>query len=177
MIEFTMGEQPMESSKLFLVSVVFLVLLVLCPQPARSEDFPLSIKGWQATVIRLEGVNTSNALAVGQVQRRNAEEYCEREAEWLRDKKGGKFNQEKCIRDILRKERGRLYSASADCPRKIMQSHIGSFTLVGQTYEHGITQNLWRNNVTGQVLDGSNASGAPLLDAQFELLCPAFIKP
>lgn len=167
----------MKSTKIFLVAVLFLVLLVHRPPPARAEDFPLSIKGWQATVIRLEGVNTSNALAVGQVQQRNAEEYCDREEGWLKDRKGRNITKQQCIRNILRQERGRLYSASADCPRKILQSHIGSFTLVGQTSELGITQNLWRNNVSGQVLDGSNASGAPLLDAQFELLCPAFIKP
>lgn len=142
-----------------------------------AEDFPLSIKGWQATVIRLEGVNTSRALAVGQVRKRNAEEYCDREAEWSKTKSGRKFSKERCTRDVLRKERGKFYSISADCPGKLLRSNIGSFTLTGQSSENGLTQNIWRNNGTGEVLDGSNASGAPLLDAQFELLCPAFVKP
>ena len=116
-------------------------------------------------------------MAVGQVRQRNAEEYCDREADWLKDKSGRKISKERCIRNILRQERGKFYSISADCPRKILHSHIGSFTLTGQTSENGISQNLWRNNATGETLDGSNASGAPLLDAQFELLCPAFVKP
>ena len=167
----------MKNYKSLFVSISFFVMLLVCQTAAGEEDFPLSIKGWQATVIRLEGVNTSRALAVGQVRKRNAEEYCDREAEWLKDKSGRKFSKERCIRDVLRKERGKFYSISADCLAKLLRSHIGSFTLTGQSSENGVTQNLWRNNVTGTMLDGSNASGAPLLDAQFELLCPAFVKP
>ena len=131
--------------------VVFsLLVVVLTSQPLLgAEDFPLSIKGWQATVIRLEGVNTSRALAVGQVRKRNAEEYCDREAEWSKDKSGRKISKERCIRDVLRQERGKFYSISADCPGKLLRSHIGSFTLTGQSSENGVTQNLWRNNVTG----------------------------
>jgi hypothetical protein len=161
-----------------LLAALSLFMVLLSNQPlAAQEDFPLSIKGWQATVIRIEGVNTSRAVAVGQVRQRNAEEYCDREAGWLKDKSGRKISKESCIRKVLRQERGRFYSISADCPRKILNSNIGSFTLTGQTSENGLTQNLWRNNVTGERLDGSNASGAPLLDAQFELLCPALEKP
>ena len=33
-------------------------------QLATAAEFPLSSKGWQATVIKLEGVNSSNALGL-----------------------------------------------------------------------------------------------------------------
>jgi hypothetical protein len=161
----------------WLFVVGFIVMLLIGPPSARAEDFPLSIKGWQATLTRLEGVNTSKALAVGQVRYQNASEYCERDPGGITTRYGGKLSQEQCIQDVLRQEQGKLYSVSADCPRKILLSHIGSFTLLSQSSEQGFRQNLWRNNVTGQILNGSNASGAPLLDAQFQLLCPAFIKP
>jgi hypothetical protein len=167
----------MKNYKSLFVGISFFVMLLVSQPTAAAEDFPLSIKGWQATVIRLEGVNTSRAMAAGQVRKRNAEEYCDREAEWSKNKSGRKISKERCIRDVLRKERGKFYSISADCPGKLLRSNIGSFTLTGQSSENGLTQNIWRNNGTGEVLDGSNASGAPLLDAQFELLCPAFVKP
>ena len=157
---------------------VGLLFVVFSNQPVwGAEDFPLSIKGWQATVIKLQGVNTSRATAVGQVRKRNAEEYCDREAEWSQDKKGRKFSKERCIQKILRQERGKFYSISADCPGKILWSHIGSFTLTGEGSEPGSGQNLWRNNNTGEVLGGSTPGVSPLLDAQFELLCPALVKP
>ena len=167
----------MTIQKFFLLGVGFVVVLLIGQPSAWAEDFPLSIKGWQATLIRLEGVNTSKALAVGQVRYQNAKEYCERDPGGITTRYGGKLSQEQCIQDVLRQEQGKLYSVSADCPRKILLSHIGSFTLLGQSSEQGFKHNLWRNNVTGQILDGSNASGAPLLDAQFQLLCPAFMKP
>jgi hypothetical protein len=152
------------------------LVLVLGTQPLwGEEDFPLSVKSWQATVIRLEGVNTSQALAVGQVRKRNAEEYCDREAEWSQDKGHRKFSKERCVQKILRQERGKFYAIRADCPEKILRSHIGSFTLTGEVSKSG--QNLWRNNATGEVLSGSKAGICPLLDAQFELLCPAVVKP
>ena len=167
----------MKTSNPLLVVISFFLVLLSSHQLARAADFPLSIKGWQATIIRLEGLNTSKALAVGQVRYQNAKEYCERDPGGETIKYGGKLTKGQCIQEVLRKEHGNLYSASADCPRKTLLSHIGSFTLVGQSSDLGYPQNLWRNNFTGEILDGSNASGAPLLDAQFELLCPAFAKP
>jgi hypothetical protein len=168
----------MNSKKCILTVVGFFIVLLISQSPisVRAEDFFLSIKGWQATLIRLEGVNTSKALAVGQVRYQNAKEYCERDPGGITKRYGGRLTNEQCIQEVLRQEQGKLYSASADCPRKILLSHIGSFTLIGQTNESGFRQNLWRNNVTGQILDGSNASGAPLLDSQFQLLCPAFMN-
>jgi hypothetical protein len=165
----------MSTPKFLLLGIGFFVLLLIGPPSARAEDFPLSIKSWQATVIRLEGVNTSKALAVGQVRYPNAKEYCERDPGGITTRYDGKLSQEQCIQDVLRQEQSKLYSASADCSRKVLLSHIGSFTLLGQS-DQGFKHNVWRHNVTGQVLDGSNASGAPLLDAQFQLLCPAFIN-
>ena len=166
----------MAMQKFFLLGVGLVVMLLIGQPSAWSEDFPLSIKGWQATLTRLEGVNTSKALAVGQVRDQNAREYCERDPGGITTRYGGKLSQEQCIQDVLRQEQGKLYSVSADCPRKVLLSHIGSYTLLGQS-DQGFRHNIWRNNLTGQILDGSNASGAPLLDAQFQLLCPAYMKP
>ena len=51
----------MKIYKYLLLDVVFFLVLLIVQPSIAAEDFPLSIKGWQATVIRLEGVNTSKS--------------------------------------------------------------------------------------------------------------------
>jgi hypothetical protein len=159
------------------VAISFFIVLTFSHQSAKAEDFPLSIKGWQATIIRLEGKNTSKALAVGEVKYQNAKEYCDRDPGGETKQYGGKLTKEQCIQKVLKEDKGKLYSVSADCPRRTLTNDFGTFTLMGQSSDMGIRQNVWRNNITGEILDGSNASGAPVIDEQFKLLCPAFVKP
>ena len=75
-----------------------LVVALTCRgQLATAAEFPLSSKGWQATVVKLEGVNVSKALAVGEVKRENAEEYCERDPGGETIQYGGKLSKEQCV--------------------------------------------------------------------------------
>jgi len=169
-------------SLLFLMPLlVGLATIALAPQAilpglAMAEELSLSSKGWQSTVVKIEGVNTSKALAVGEVKQPDAAEYCERDPGGMTKRYGGKLTKEQCIEQILREEKGKLYSASADCPRKTILTEFGSFTLVGIDYSAGFPDFKWRDNQSGKILDGSNASGAPVVESQFKLLCPAFIK-
>jgi hypothetical protein len=140
-----------------------------------ADEFPLSSKGCQATVTRIEGQNTSKALAVGKVTPENANEYCERDPGGETIKYGGKLTKDQCIQKVLKEEKGKLYSASADCPRKTITTSWGETYSVAGRDQFG--QYAWRNVRTGEILNGSNASGAPIVGEQFKMLCPAFSKP
>jgi hypothetical protein len=166
--------------KIIGASILSLCLILFSPfhnYKTFADELPISSKGWQATIIRLEGKNTSKALAVGEVKYDNAKEYCDRDPGGETKQYGGKLTKEQCIQKVLREEKGKLYSVSADCPRRTLTNDFGTFTLMGQSSKMGFRQNVWRNNVTGEILDGSNASGAPVIDEQFKLLCPAFVRP
>ncbi len=141
---------------------------------ANAEEFPISSKGWQAAVTSIEGVNTSTAMAIGEVKRGNAAEYCERDPGSITRKHGGKLTKTKCIEQVLRDEKGKSYSAFADCPKKTIMSDNRSYTLIG-TEPGAFPEFKWRDNQSGKILDGSNASGAPIIEGQFRLLCPNFI--
>ncbi len=153
----------------------FAGLLAFSTRPALAEEFPLSAKAWQATIIQIEGQNSSRALAVGEVQRNNAEEYCERDPGGITKQYGGKLTKEQCVQNVLVKEKGKRYAASADCPRKtIKTSWDETFAAIGKD---SFGQHIWQNVYTGKILDGSNASGAPVVEGQFKMLCPAYINP
>lgn len=164
----------MSNHKTILIACSFFIVLASTPELMHAEEFPLSAKGCQATITRLEGVNSSKALAVGEVKRENAQEYCDRDPGGVTTQYGGKLTQEQCIQKVLQEEKGKLYSVSADCPRKTITTVDGRiFTAVGKDSSG---EYIWRNNQTGQVLEASNASGAPVLNSQFRLLCPAYTK-
>jgi hypothetical protein len=165
----------MKSITTIILSIGFLIFMIGSQKSAGAAEFPLSSKGWQVTVTKMEGQNTSKALAIGKVTPENAKEYCERDPGGETKEYGGKLTKDQCVEKVLKGEKGKLYSASADCPRKtIKTSWGGTFTVVGMDQ---FGQYIWRNIRTGEVLDGSNASGAPIVGEQFKMLCPAFSKP
>jgi hypothetical protein len=133
-----------------------LVCLAFSCKPALSEEFPLSVKAWQATLVQLDGANSSKALAVGEVKRNNVEEYCKRDPSGITKQYGGKLSKEQCVQRVLTQEKGKRYAASADCLRKtIKTSWDETFVAVGKD---SFGQHLWQNVYTGKVLDGSNTS-------------------
>ncbi len=164
----------MKPDTVLLLLISLLVSFACGGQKANAAEFPLSSKAWQATVVKIDGINSSNAMAVGEVKAANAEEYCERDPGGETTQYGGKLTKEQCIQKVLTKEKGKLYSASADCPRKtIRTSWDETFTAIGKD---SFGNHIWRNIFSGKVLDGSNASGAPVVEGQFRLLCQAYSK-
>jgi hypothetical protein len=158
----------------FLISIWFCFGLTTS-QIASAEEFPLSPKGYQATVVNKEGVNSSKAIAIGKVRGNNAIEYCERDPGGETQEYGGKLTKEQCVEKVLKEEEGKKYLASADCSKKTIKTSWGeTFTLVGKD---SVGSYIWRDKRTGRVLDGSNASGAPVVEGQFRMLCPGFIGP
>lgn len=141
-------------------------------------DFPLSVRGWQATIVKLSGVDSSEAMAMGQVKRNNAEEYCERDPGGETIENGGKLTKEQCVQKVLKEEKGKTYSISANCSRKIITtSGLGVFSLKGKaTNAIGYLDYVWFDIQSGEILDGSSASGAPVVEEQFRILCPSYIE-
>ena len=41
---------------------------------------------------------------------------------------------------------------------------------------YGYSRYVWPDVSSGNILDGSSASGAPVVDLTYEMLCPAFTR-
>ncbi|MBF0205033.1 MAG: hypothetical protein HQK67_12190 [Desulfamplus sp.] len=131
------------------------------------QELYLSIKGCQGTILKINGLNSSNASVIAEVKRPNAEEYCER----MRPAN----EQEECIKQTLDEEKGNFYSSTADCKNKTISiSHLGKFTMVSHSLKDGNIEYVWRDEESGEILDGSSASESDVVDSQFDTLCPAF---
>jgi hypothetical protein len=138
-----------------------------------SEELYLSIKGCQGTIVKIKGLNSSNASVIAEVKRTNAEEYCERDPGGTTKEFGGKLTKEECIKKVLDEEKSNLYSANADCKKKsIAISHLGKFTMVSHSLKDGNIEYVWRNEESGELVD--YPSGSSIIGSQFETLCPAF---
>ena len=139
-----------------------------------NEDFPMSHMTWSATLLEVKGADSADATAIGKVLRLNATEYCKRDPGG--ETGGTKAGITKCIESLLAEEKGKLYSISANCIKKIITtSHLGSFTFTGR-FENaeGFPVYPWKNENTGEMLDGGMASGGATVDAQFATVCPSF---
>jgi hypothetical protein len=166
----------MKTAKALMLSICLFALFASSQRPAIADEFLLSEKAYQATIVKIEGINSSKALAVGEVRRDNAKEYCDRDPGGTTKQYGGKLTKEQCVAQLLKAEQGGRYWASADCPRRTISiSHLGTFTLVGQSFKDGLPEYKWRNTKSGEILDGSAPSGALLVEAHFRKLCPAYM--
>lgn len=85
----------------------------------------MSSKGYAATVTHIENVNGSNALAVGQVMSPNADEYCNRDPGGNTKKHGGKLTFQQRVNKVLKEEKGKKVSETADCLRKTVTVEFG----------------------------------------------------
>ena len=138
-----------------------------------NQDFPLSSRLWDASLIELKGKNSEHATAVGKVMAINAEEYCARDPNLETD--GTPAGVKRCVAELLQQEKGRLYSISANCVKKTVDtSSLGTFTFTGvfEDPAEGYPVEPWRQDTTGEIIGGPDAF---LPGAQFELLCPAFV--
>ena len=128
---------------------------LLFPTSAISGDFPVSSKGIQATIVATAGIDSSKALAIGQVQLSNLGEYCSRDPGGMTIKYGGTLSYDQCIERIRQEVGGRKYSSSADCPRKLVTVHWGpTYVLASKSFDHGFRSYSWRDKHSGSVLDG-----------------------
>lgn len=120
--------------RVFVVAAFSLALFVC--QTAVAGEFPLSTKGYQATITKITGQNTDHAIALGQVMRPNAEEYCNRDPGGITKQYGGQLTIAQCIEGILTYEKDKKVSATADCPRKKVTAEWGgSYVIVSKVFD------------------------------------------
>lgn len=161
------------------IVIVLTIAVTGCAAPhspeARFGDFPITAKGCGATVLRITGKDTENALAIGTTTKLDAIECCERDSGGITIPNGGLLTVQQCIDATLKETGEAKHSSSADCPRKrVMTNWGGPFVMISRSSDPlGFT---WKNESTGEILDGSSASGAPIVTLTFELLCPAFSR-
>lgn len=141
---------------------------------AGNEDFPLSHAGWSATLTAVTQPDSPSAAALGTVMRINAMEYCKRDPGG--ETGGTPEGLARCVESVLDKEKGKRHVILANCPQgKIRTSRMGSFVFTGVFEDaDGNAVYPWKHAETGEVLDGSMASGGATVDAQFGLVCPSY---
>ncbi len=140
---------------------------------AAAKDFYLSTKGYSAEIVKVSGKNSEDATMVGVVVKSGAKEYCTRDPGGVTTQYGGKLSVAQCVAQVLQEEKGKLYSANANCLKKTISSDVGTHKLV--KYDD-VGSPVWYDLIDGVVLDGSSASGAPVLTEQFRAMCPKFMK-
>ena len=159
----------------FLLAFLFPMGSVNVAAHAGGNRFPVSSKGVQATIVATSGRDTSQALAIGQVQDANLREYCNRDPGGMTTTYGGSMSISQCVKAMNREVGGKKYSASANCPAKRVSVHWGNtYKLVSKKYMDGYWDYIWRDEYSGAVLDSSSASGAPTVTSTYEMLCPSF---
>jgi len=159
----------------YLMASLFPLGSAIVPAHAGDNLFSVSSKGVQATIVAMSGKDTSQALAIGQVQDANLHEYCNRDPGGMTTRYGGSMSISQCVKAMNREMGGKKYSASANCPAKIVTVHWGNtYKLASKKYMEGYWDYVWRDKFSGDVLDGSNASGAPTVTSAYAMLCPSF---
>jgi len=163
----------------FLLAFLFPMDSVNVAAHAGDNSFPVSSKGVQATIVAVSGRNTSQALAIGQVQNANLWEYCNRDPGGMTTRYGGRMSISQCVKAMNREVGGTKYSARANCPQGTVSGHLGTYKLLSKKYDgmmDGIrfTKYVWSDENSGDVLDGSEASGAPTVTDTYRMLCPSF---
>ena len=142
-----------------------------------SKDFPLSSKGYSGTVIEIKNIDTDRAFSIGEVTKENAKEYCERDPGGETIEFGGKLTFQQCVDNILKQEKNKKLSATADCIRKKVTIELGgTYILKNKSWNNGSWNYTWVDDESGEILDGSLASGESIVEQTFRMLCPAFIK-
>jgi hypothetical protein len=148
-------------------------LILSSANVVQAKEFFLSTKGYSAVIVKISSQNTEDASMVGVVEKSGAKEYCVRDPGGITKQYGGKLTVSQCVDQVMRRESGKLYSANANCVKKTITSDVGTNKLVKYD-EDG--NPIWYDLVDGVVLDGSSASGAPVLTEQFRTMCPRFMK-
>ena len=128
----------------------------------RPQSFPTTAHGIQATLTRVDGLDTARASASGVVTPSDEMEYCVRE--WERDARHGpRPTRSSCAREV--RDLDTRFETSADCPAKRVTLPDGTWTLVRFEGELAI----WRDP-KGEEEQPWN--GTAMADSHLELLCP-----
>lgn len=124
---------------------------------ADSNDFPIaSCKSWNGTIVRIEGIDSTEAVMTGIVTEKNLLEYCERDPGGETIEYGGKLTVQQCVKKYGRETQKLELRSIANC-------RDGSIVFGRSSARFPLEENA----------DTSCGSGMPPLIAQFQMLCPA----
>jgi hypothetical protein len=139
-----------------------------------DTPFYLSSKGPMATIVAYSGLDSPNALIIGQIQLKDAREYCHRDPGGNTVKYGGRLTFSQCVNQVLSDERGKKYYARANCNEGRISDPWGDqYMLKQKKWEGSYWDYVWIDVKGGSVLDGSSASGAPEISEFYKVLCAA----
>jgi hypothetical protein len=149
----------------------------------RPGSFPLSAcKGWNGTITKINGIDSSHASMDGEVTQEDLREYCTR-SPGSEVMNGDRNAIQKCVDERLSELKSTLPNGwqvfvSSDCKKGLLRSHrehlyqVASVTVVKSNFPDIV----WRHVRTGELLEFSCGSGADVLTQQFKLLCPATLE-
>ncbi len=147
----------------------------------QAQQLPISAHSWDAKITGASGIGGDTAKITASVTGEDLREYCARDLGEYDDKTnsygdGGspetKAKIDSCVTKESHEHLNQQHFAQANCTTKTITATSalrGSFQITGRD-NSGAFQ--WKAVQTGETLDGSTASGASLLSAQFDLLCP-----
>jgi hypothetical protein len=139
-----------------------------------DTPFYLSSKGPSATIVAYSGLDSPNALIIGQIQLKDAREFCHRDPGGDTVKYGGRLTFSQCVNQVLSGERGKKYYARANCQeRRISDPRGDQYMLKHKKWEGPYWDCVWIDTKSGSVLDGSSASGATVITELYKVLCAA----
>lgn len=148
-----------------------LVALLLSIGIAHAEDDEIyygSRAGMSVTTVSKEGIGTTKAVIRVEHRPRNAKAYC---VNYELD------NSMACVRRTMAsvKVRDRV---TADCRKRTWTDLSGDrFAFLGrQKKTESMADYVVKRLDTGEVLDGSSASGYPIALSIFQVLCPGIAK-
>ena len=139
-----------------------------------DTPFYLSSKGPSATIVAYSGLDSPNALIIGQIQLKNAREFCHRDPGGDTVKYGGKITFSQCVNQVLSEEKGKKYHARTNCQEGRISDPWGDqYMLKQKKWEGSYWDYVWIDDKNGSVLDGSSASGATVITKLYKVLCAA----
>ena len=124
-------------------------------QVASRHELPLGPKLAPATVFQSGGLGTASAYMRGRVRPQDVARWC------------SQFDNPDC-RSENTASANRDIVISANCPAGTLLAASGQ--PFSRTIANG--EPVWRDDTSGEVLDGSVASEAPTFEAQYAVLCP-----
>lgn len=128
-----------------------------------ADSFPMkdAYRFHTATIQTISGVGSTNARMTGMVTREDATLYCEADS----DGEAASAGLTRCIEGVLRRENGRVYSASADCRLRRVTAPWGRSYLE-------VAAGTWRDAESGENPEESGmASGYASIDPIWQRLC------
>jgi hypothetical protein len=156
------------------LATVSVVPLLSIDSAIATEQYPITSKGPLGTIVARAKIDTDAAVVVAMIKAHNALEFCKRDPGGITVRYGGRLTLTQCVKQVIQEEGGKKYYARANCRLRTVNDHWGgTYSLASKRWSGSYWEYTWRDKSNGLLLDGSNASGAPIISDLYKLLCPS----